>query len=613
MAHIYPDVKTINKLKVKPTKGEATLLNFLKNNLPDDFEIYFQPWINMDHPDIIIMKKDSGVMIIEVKDYNLESYDVDNNKNWVLKNINNNSGKSLRIDKSPVKQVNEYKDNLYNLHIETLLEKKIINPSYLSIVNCVLYFHNATKNQIDVFFKKRYAPKDLKYIDLLGSDSLTLENISDILKKQKLTQNSHLFDKTLYESFKRYFQPTSHMREQGKTISYSKKQLELSVSAPVQQKIKGVAGSGKSILLAKRAVNAYERTNSKVLILTYNITLRNYIHDMISDVRRESDWSNFHIIHYHQFINAQTNNLNIVIPRFDKDSGNTAYENEYLFNGHEQEIEKYDAIFIDEIQDFKTQWIKIIKKYFLAENGELVVFGDEKQNIYGTILDGDKKPNTTITGNWNYLNESFRIENVNISELSSRFQDYYFKNRYEKDVVQLSEQVGLPFNDKINHLYFTNNKSPKEIVDIIYTIIKNKNIHPNDICLLSSDTETVRSIDFEIRDQYKERTITTFIPKEFKMSLNKINDDNLDRNKKFTFWMNPGVVKLSTIASFKGWEIPELFLIINESKENKYSREELIYTAITRCRHNLHIINLGNKIYYDFFKKNSDLVLTKNL
>jgi hypothetical protein len=40
------------------------------------------------------------------------------------------------------------------------------------------------------------------------------------------------------------------------------------------------------MVLARMVVNAHKRTGSQVLILTYNITLRIYIHDRISQVRK---------------------------------------------------------------------------------------------------------------------------------------------------------------------------------------------------------------------------------------------------------------------------------------------------------------------------------------
>ena len=94
-------------------------------------------------------------------------------------------------------------------------------------------------------------------------------------------------------------------------LSTQKNRLELSTSKQGEQKIKGIVGAGKTLVLAKRAVNAHIRTGEKVLVLTYNISLKNYIHDKISSVREEFYWENFHILNYHDFFNSMMNNLGI--------------------------------------------------------------------------------------------------------------------------------------------------------------------------------------------------------------------------------------------------------------------------------------------------------------
>lgn len=66
--------------------------------------------------------------------------------------------------------------------------------------------------------------------------------------------------------------------------------------------------------------------------------------------------------------------------------------------------------------------------------------------------------------------------------------------------------------------------------------------------------------------------------------------------------MNSGKMKLCTIHSFKGWEAHTLFMLLDYS-ENEL-KEELIYTALTRCRKNLVVINVNDHMYSDFFKRN---------
>lgn len=59
------------------------------------------------------MRKGYGVMIMEVKDWNLDLYELSDKKHWILKQ--NNS-----ILKSPIQQALKYKDNLFELHIGSL-------------------------------------------------------------------------------------------------------------------------------------------------------------------------------------------------------------------------------------------------------------------------------------------------------------------------------------------------------------------------------------------------------------------------------------------------------------------------------------------------------------
>ncbi len=66
MAKIFPTIENIKRLKVPPTNGEWYLLNYFIEHLPESVEIYFQPFLNGDMPDIILLQKDAGVAIIEV-------------------------------------------------------------------------------------------------------------------------------------------------------------------------------------------------------------------------------------------------------------------------------------------------------------------------------------------------------------------------------------------------------------------------------------------------------------------------------------------------------------------------------------------------------------------
>ncbi len=599
MAKFFPDFKDIKTLKQKPTAGEYHALEILKD-FPNEYEVYFQPYINGYNPDIIIVRKNYGVLIIEVKDWQLVHYHIDENDHWSLKK----DGTPIR---SPIKQVKDYKDNLFDFSIPSMLHEKIKDKNSYGIVQVAVYFHNETSNSI-----REKSIKQDDFYPVFGRDNF---NINDLMSHRHIIRKykNNLFKDETYEEFQRILKPSYHTLEQAKEIELDPKQKALAISREKQQKIRGVAGSGKTLILAQRAVNSHIRHGGKVLILTYNITLRNYIHDNLNRVREDFNWNNFHINHYHGFMASEANNNNIEITNL------ADYDNEKIFEAVKDQLYKYQAIFIDEIQDYRESWIKIIKKYFLADQGEFVVFGDEKQNIYDITLDNERKPYTGIGGAWLKLDKSHRLSNK-ILDLAEAFQDYFFEKKYELDKA-IPKQLTIDYKEEscekesIEYHKLDDSISLTDLSDFIISKLKINSIQPQDVCILAQSNGLLRALDFEIRKIQKQKTYTTFETQEMYDSLLKKNLSESDlkseirtiqKNKRFNFWMNSPGLKLSTINSFKGWEINTLFLIIDG--ESNFESNEKIYTAITRCRCRLFILNIGHADYDIFFKENIKLV-----
>lgn len=551
MAILYPDLEAIVTGKVKPEPGELYLLKYLINNLDDAFEIYFNPMLNGDRPDVVILRKGYGVLIIEVKDYHLDKYELDKRKNWIVKY---NNAKT----KSPISQALKYKENLFNLHIPQLLEKKIINFRFLNVVSCAIYFHNANKFEIEELLVNPFKhdinyQKFIKYnIDFIGRDNLNELDFNIFLKKIKLKANytQALFSDDLYTSFKRFLSPPLHLKESGKNIPYSKRQIEIIYSQNREQRIKGVVGSGKTTIMAARAVQAYKRTKGKILILTYNITLRNYIHDKISQVREEFPWENFIILNYHTFINNELNNLGIdvTVPEGfndfsmeQKDSyfEDSYYSNKKLFQENADLIIPYDAVFIDEIQDYKRPWMEIIKDCFLIQDGEYVLFGDVKQNIYNNQTES-KDVSTNVKGVIS-LQSCYRSD-YKIKDLAVNFQKTIFKDKYEIDNFnKIENSLEIQFEKNlqgyVNYIFLQNTDNVSSLYTIIHENILNKNFIPNDITILSHSIALLKKFDAYYRHSSNEKTHTMFETSEMvnTMLLNKIKTSN---GNNLPLWIN---------------------------------------------------------------------------
>lgn len=659
MAQVYPNFKVIMEAKQKPTEGELFLLKNISEKFDSEVEVYFQPFFNGERPDIIIAHKWKGIIIIEVKDWDLSSYYLDEQNKWHVRCSN-------KIIRSPFEQVFNYKTNMFNLHINGLYEKNLKDSNFYSAVKCYVYFHKATKNSLENFYsnisfyykdlakecnamivehngdKSQYYKKldyirkkedqikrDLKYI------SITSDNIDNI--KFPFKSPSAAYPLEVYEGFLRYLNPPHHYSSEGKEIAYSEPQKKLSISTSgAREKIKGVAGSGKTTVLAKRAVNSHKRHGCEVLILTFNLTLKMFVKERINEVREDFSWGVFSIINYHSFISMALNKYGIKIEIPDdlkklnnKDKITEYLENEYYSNENvfdaEEITKKYKTILIDEIQDYKPEWIKIIRKFFLDTDGEMVLFGDEKQNIYEREIDSDKT--TKIVhgfGRWSVLKKSYRFkEDSHILNLAKRFQSSFFTDRYDADFDDASQPSLLGLG--VNQCLCYSKQFLVKIIEYVFLIARRELIHPNDIVILSSNIAQMRDIDHLIRKNpaFNEKTLTTFETKEMydldkesrhdtdktgrseKSALNKNRYDieKIRKIKKFGFNQNSGVLKVSTIHSYKGYESPTVFLIINEEDS-----PELVYVGITRARFNLVIFFQENSKYTEFFKKNLEFV-----
>ena len=313
--------------------------------------------------------------------------------------------------------------------------------------------------------------------------------------------------------------------------SYSDKQKEIiygklengQLKVQLEQRVRGVFGSGKTTVLAARAVQAYKRAlernnNPRILILTFNITLKNFIHDKMNRVDETFPIENFIIINYHQFINAELNNLNIefeVPDGLDPEHVSEYLESHYygnikLFEEHRGDISKYDAVLIDEIQDYHRAWMEIIKNYFRDPEGDYVLFGDVKQNIYGQTTQ-NKDVVTNVRG-VNELKYCYRSD-FKVRDLAQSFQKNVFGDKY--DIDDFSENGTYSFFGQeqekegyINYMYLQEEQPIIALYNIIRGNIlnKNANISPNDITILGYTTNLLRTFDLYYRYASRERT-----------------------------------------------------------------------------------------------------------
>lgn len=597
MAVFRPSLDKIKNFKVSPTAGEQEMLDFLDRSLDDSYEVFFQPHLNGLLPDFVIVHKDHGILVIEVKDYHLDSYQYVDDFEW---EVYSPTGEATI--RSPFYQAKLYKDALCNLYFRQLSEKMALDHKYYAVISAGVFFSEATHEEIQQLLGNHEPAHTLYW----GEDDLSdfdrfFANTGVYFTERK----SKNFSDDLYEEAVRVLQPDNRVYHHKylPDNAFDKQRRSLIRShAKKEGKVRGVAGSGKTEILVRRAVAAYRRTNSPVLITMFNITMRNYMQDRLNDVRGDIPRGAFDIVHYHAL---------------------TKYYDPEKARRHG----KYKAIFVDEVQDFARTWIDDLRNNWLYkadDDWEIFFFGDEKQRLYegaDMIQEGKvQRPYTGVSGNWNELKTSFRLDSK-IALFATAFLKNFAADK--KDVDDIVPALDNLFDDsQVSYCRMDKLDCPA-IYQMYRQIVQKSELvkrpNDNDIVFLGSRVQPVRLLEQYFRNVHRFRTTTTFETQEQYDALPLSSRDDaveeLRRSRKFNFWPESGTVKFSTIHSFKGWEIETVFLIIDDQAaeeqlltdgeqddEVTHITPELLYTAFTRAIRNLVIIEIGKSRYTSFFK-----------
>lgn len=595
------------------SREKARVAYRLQNIMSVDDIMYIDPIINEVAVDFIIMRPNKGLLLLNVFEENLNACQLTEDKKEI--SILDGSGVVVKTYQSPLELISLCQTSIKD-GVEELLVSTIESSRNFGLIKKVVVFTSNDDNKVKEFFG--IMGEHINFTYLYGSEFISNKNVSQKLyNKIGLTNISSYFDDVIKRKIAKILSPSWHSYQEGK-VGFEPKgaQKELVISRSTQQKISGVAGSGKTHVLAARAVNAMKRTGGDVLVLTFNITLANYLKYRLSELREDFSWEKIDIYPYHQFfrIRASECQLHVDFGAYDRLS---FFENATVHK-------RYSAIFVDEVQDYTTEWLKIVMQNFLLPNGEFVVFGDPKQNVYHRPIDsnGDIRLGV-IRSEWNrQLSTGRRFTNPRLATLAMTFQAKFLSNQ-PIDTINTTNGLDNTLNFQIVTYYnIRNSFTMDNLILKLIEIIKNSNNEPKDFVVLASYSKLLQTIDSKYREVTGEDTEVTFVSieqYERLKQLHNVSDEHpaswkfnrdyeaIGRARKQMFTTDKRCLKLSTIKSFKGWESPSVIIILDDEYDSKAAcytpmEPEMMYTAITRARESLYIINIGNETYDIFFK-----------
>lgn len=561
------------------------------------YDVFFRPAINCDTADFVLTSKSHGILLINVCE-------------------------NIDYLESTFERVEALKSNLFNIHLRTI---KIDSIMYSSVYNCIktaLYFPNNTNEEVNNKIKEINERKNKNKSNTKDYFAY-LYNFTDSsnLRDELSKIGSHGFKYEYYDELVNLISTKWHSYKDGDlNFRLTKRQKEIVRSNNKRLHVKGVAGCGKTLVVANRAVEQHLKTGERVLIITFNISLIQYIRMRIQQVPADFSPNMFEVINYHQFFKSkarQYTNKEIKLIDFDDST---------FFNSYRPKINKYKSIIIDEVQDFKTEWIQSIVNNFLSEDGSVSLFGDGEQNIYEREFEeGSKMPPIHNCGfkrgSWDKMSEriSMRILNPKIASLSSNFAHTFLDAN-----APIGIQNEFLFEEYFTKYWMIDSKTTADtLAGNIRWIMAEHHIVAEDVVVLGQSINLLRDIEFayvratNMRTMINFETASEYMEVKKKISPTYIQKDleEIRRAAKTHFTTDCQDIKLSTIHSFKGWESKTIILILQpEMQSDEYfdgykiqERENtpaLVYTALTRAKCNLFILNMGNPNYHSFFINN---------
>ncbi|MDW8802473.1 AAA family ATPase [Clostridium sp. A1-XYC3] len=396
------------------TDGEKRMLNKIKRiyeTTERECYLYVQPRIRNLNPDYILVDSLKGVCIIEIKDWSIEYLERVTRREAFARDGNKYDNPIFKANKyyNLVKGVFLSEDNLLNDmgELKFKLYSKVVFTNLSS-------FDIESNNFLDILYQppSEYITSDsiqsLKIDELFNIETCNLENSDLQVIRSLLFPEVKVSEKLNEDNGLRIIKALDAKQEKfAKKIPYG------------HYMITGVPGSGKTVILITRALYLAERNPDwKIRIVTYNKALSQKIELRLKQLEEECTFMNIHLenISVATFHKTALDIANIRVPKNpSKEWWDTTLPSIAL----ERAVPTFDAILIDEYQDFYEDWlkvcIKICKNYSYknskneqVEGINLFLAGDRLQSIYNPKETSWKSLGIDMRGRSELLKKTYR-------------------------------------------------------------------------------------------------------------------------------------------------------------------------------------------------------------
>jgi hypothetical protein len=397
LATLIPSISTCVS---RMTSGEKRFANQLEAKLEEDYLCWYDVSIgeHTRHPDFIIVHPSRGLLVLEMKDWKLETiHSIDKQKTSIL------TERGLVDVLNPIEQARQFMFAVTNkLERDPQLVSSIGDAAKGKLSfpyghGVVLY--NITRKQFENANIHEVLPSHL----VICKDEMTENADAEVFQsrlwgmwpyqfKSKITIPQidrirwHLFPEIRIGAQADMFEEADHnsieIPDVLRVMDIQQEQLARSLGEG-HRVIHGVAGSGKTLILGYRAEYLAKICQRPILILCYNKSLASKLSDLVEAKGLQSKIT---AVNFHAWCVRQLKTYNVGTPPQDAnlDDYFAACVDKVIRSVDQKLIpsEQYDAVLIDEGHDFKPEWLKLVVQMIHPDSNSLLVLYDDAQSIY---------------------------------------------------------------------------------------------------------------------------------------------------------------------------------------------------------------------------------------
>lgn len=587
-------------LRQPMTPGEQRLFDLLDGSLAPDWEIYIQPHLNGLRPDFVLLNPSVGICVIEVKDWNLDAmdYHVREHDSGLAKLCASKDGRQFRVD-NPFDKIRRYKEAIFNIYCPRLAERF----GYAAIVAAVV-FPFAERSRIrdlqSPFLNETELKKAEEYWPVGGREEIQAGDLLTILPI--LRRESHsLMSSSLAEDLRGWLVEPDASRTQREPLDLDRNQRALAESRTKSgyRRIKGPAGSGKSLVLAARAAKLADEGKS-ILVVTFNMTLWHYLRDLVARaVTAPGYLKRLTFVHFHDWCKEvcleagyedeyaqimrpvakimalkldpkiEAERLRLILPSILNERLPELAKRAAASDG----AQKYDAVLVDEGQDYLPLWWNALRES-CKPDGERLLVADATQDVYGTAKSWTEQAMTDAGfpgGRWAELNVSYRMPPDAIY-MAQDFARRFLPTK-TRDMPEIEQGSLALFPCDLRWIQCEEQDAMRQCVNAVLAMMRQtgrSGLAISDITFLANDIDFGKRVVDELAT-YRVKSAHTF--ERMKIKQNRL---------KMAFFLGDSRIKATTLHSFKGWE--SRLLVMNVRRAVGSEGLAAIYAGLTRLK-----------------------------